>query len=82
MLFIFYYEHYLLFNLLNSFELFINFTYATLVFEIRLYDFVLDYLVMFLAAVYIVTYCYVYFIMYTECLVSASEQGLTRMYGA
>ena len=29
---------------------------------------------MFLAAAYIVTYFYVYFIMYTECLVSASEQ--------
>ena len=35
---------------------------------------------MFLAAV--PTCFYVYFIMYTECLVSASEQVLTRMYGA
>ena len=29
---------------------------------------------MFFAAAHIVTYCYVYFSMYTECLVSASEQ--------
>ena len=30
---------------------------------------------MFLAAVYIVTCFYVYFVMYTECIVSAYEQG-------
>ena len=29
---------------------------------------------MFLAAAYLVTYFYVYFIMYTECLVSHAEQ--------
>ena len=38
----------------------------TLVFEIRLHDFVLYYLVMFLAAAHIVTYFYIYFIMRPE----------------
>ena len=54
------------------------FTYVTIVFEIRLNVFVLYYLIMFLTAAHIVTYLYVNFIMYTECLVRASEQVFIR----